>query len=436
MMERNYRFPKLILSVAFLLIISGCTKDEKYKYLDAYTGNWQFRISRSSEFMCGSSYSMDHTETLYFQGSISKLDDNRGLMISYAPNRSVLVSVNNDNIIKETNSIGGFRENAVSFRVRSSVCGLYYTWDWVSGVKESATANDSKPPSAMTTAASGITIAGAILGGVVNAYSLPVDIEFEYGTTESYTKTVTANPNTVRFDMEVPVSAYISGLEPFTTYHYRLKVVNSNGSFYGTDMTFMTSNISDPVTDIDGNVYKTVRIGQQTWMAENLKTTKYRNGETITLITDNTQLTGLNTGAYCFYDYAPSNGAIYGALYNYTAVIDSRVLCPSGWHVPNSSEWSMLNSYLISDQSLKLNESGTNHWKSPYTGADNSSGFTALPGGLRNSEKFDVLSLGGYWWSATKDDIILLNRSYRDVYIGLQNYYPKATFCSVRCIKD
>jgi uncharacterized protein (TIGR02145 family) len=321
---------------------------------------------------------------------------------------------------------------------------MFTSWDNVYGVKEASKANDSRPPSAITTAASGITIAGAILRGVVNAYSLPVEIEFEYGTTESYSKTVKAYPNSFGCDIEVPVSAYISDLEPLTTYHFRTKAVNSKGIVYGKDMTFETSGHSDPITDIDGNVYKTVRIGEQMWMAENLKTTKYRNGETITIVKDNASLTGLNTGAFCYYDYIPSNGDIYGALYNYTAVIDSRNLCPAGWHVPNSSEWSTLNSYLVSDQSLKLSESGTIHWKSPNAGADNSSGFTALPGGERNSEVFHYLFSQGIWWSYIKDyspvtkdysTVIILGLGYKDVQISVTNQ-PKPNFCSVRCIKD
>ena len=153
------------------------------------------------------------------------------------------------------------------------------------------------------------------------------------------------------------------------------------------------------VTDIDGNVYNTVTIGTQVWMKENLKTTKYRNGETI-----------LNTASFSdqwAYGDNESNIPVYGRLYTWYAATNFRGLCPTGWHVPTDAEWTLLTDYLGGEVVAggKMKEAGTAHWNSPNTGADNSSGWTALPGGYRDFNG-TFLSIGsyGYWWSATEGD--------------------------------
>jgi uncharacterized protein (TIGR02145 family) len=170
-----------------------------------------------------------------------------------------------------------------------------------------------------------------------------------------------------------------------------------------------TNNDPEPggtVTDIDGNVYHTVTIGTQTWMVENLKTTHYRDGEAIPYVTDSAIWNGLSTPAYCFYNNdAVANKATYGALYNwYTA--SSPKLCPVGWHVPTDAEWTTLMTYLGGQivAGGKLKEQGTAHWNSPNTGADNSTGFTAVPGGCRTMGLIQFYEIGtfGYWWSSTE----------------------------------
>ena len=139
------------------------------------------------------------------------------------------------------------------------------------------------------------------------------------------------------------------------------------------------------MTDIDGNTYTTVKIGDQWWMAENLKVTHYRNGEEIPNITDNTEWANLTSGAYCDYDNNPNNVATYGRLYNWYSIEDSRDLAPDGWHVPSRDEWQTMIEYLGGDGIAggKLKESGTEHWLSPNEGATNESGFSALPSGMR-----------------------------------------------------
>jgi uncharacterized protein (TIGR02145 family) len=157
------------------------------------------------------------------------------------------------------------------------------------------------------------------------------------------------------------------------------------------------------VTDTDGNVYHTVTIGTQTWMAENLKVTKYRNGDTIPNVTDTTEWYNLSTGAYCDYENTASNSSVYGKLYNWYALADSRNIAPAGWHVASDAEWTTLTTFLGGEVGGKLKEKGTAHWLSPNEGATNETGFTALPAGCRGSVGyFYYLGSYAYFWSSTE----------------------------------
>jgi uncharacterized protein (TIGR02145 family) len=161
------------------------------------------------------------------------------------------------------------------------------------------------------------------------------------------------------------------------------------------------------VRDIDGNVYKTVKIGSQFWMAANLKTTRYRNGDSIRTTSPATlDITIENAPKYQWaYDGNESNAETYGRLYSWYAVTDSRNVCPTGLHVPTEEEWTTLTSYLGGESVAggKLKESGTTLWKSPNTGATNESGFAARSGGYRygNGMFFDIGRTGN-WWSSTE----------------------------------
>jgi uncharacterized protein (TIGR02145 family) len=167
------------------------------------------------------------------------------------------------------------------------------------------------------------------------------------------------------------------------------------------------------MTDQDSNVYKTVTIGTQTWMAENLRVTKYRNGEPIPNVTDNYAWVVLTTGAYCSYANRANKDEIatYGRLYNCYAIADSRNIAPTGWHVPSIAEWNTLTTYLDGNNGPggKMKETGTTHWNSPSDWeiwdayATNESGFTALPSGFRYflDGTFHNLGFTGFWWSST-----------------------------------
>jgi uncharacterized protein (TIGR02145 family) len=196
------------------------------------------------------------------------------------------------------------------------------------------------------------------------------------------------------------------------------------------------------VTDIDGNVYTTVTIGSQVWMVENLKTTRYSNGDAIPNVIDGTQWSTLTTGAYCNYNNDVSNIGTYGRLYNWYAINDSRNIAPTGWHIPSDAEWTILINYLggLSVAGGKMKEVGISHWGIQNIGAaDNSSGFTCLPGGYRlGAGSFNHLGYYGVLWSSTDgipdgawnmvlaSNLITVNR----------NYDLKQAGFSVRCIKN
>lgn len=220
------------------------------------------------------------------------------------------------------------------------------------------------------------------------------------------------------------------------------------------------------LTDIDGNVYTTVKIGNQIWMAENLKVTRYRNGDPIPNVTGKIEWKNLRIGAYCNYDNNSNTAVTYGRLYNWYAINDSRNIAPAGWHVPSDEEWKILEKHLGmrssevdsvsergTDEGGKLKEHGTTHWKSPNIVATNhwdweslnivvvapkSSGFTALPGGFRHANgAFFLIGKVGYWWSSTESGSYAwwrtLDYFYSSVNRGASNLMNGV---SVRLVRD
>lgn len=188
--------------------------------------------------------------------------------------------------------------------------------------------------------------------------------------------------------------------------------------------------------------YNTIEIGTQCWMKENLNTTKYRNGVDIPNVTDNSAWTTLTTGAYCNYNNDENYAIIYGRLYNWNAVADSRNLCPAGWHVPTDVEWTTLTTYL-GGQSVaggKLKEIGTTHWQNPNAGATNETGFTALPGGSRNGLDGSFNNVGYYCWFWSSSIYDTHNEWIRfltnEVSMVYREFYGYTNGFSVRCAKD
>lgn len=232
----------------------------------------------------------------------------------------------------------------------------------------------------------------------------------------------------------------LTGLIANTTYFIRAYATNKFGITYGNQISFSTL-VANRIVDIDGNVYDTIAIGTQIWMKENLKVTHYRTGDLIPLVTDNNTWWNLTTGAYCNYNNDTGNANIYGRLYNNYAVTDNRNICPVGWHIPTDNDWSTLELYLGGNSLAGGKMKGTSFWSSPNTGADNSSGFNALPGGFRDGNGFGVFSAfsySGYYWSSTINNTTTAwfrSMFYKDSNLKRDNN-RKALGFSVRCIKD
>ncbi len=208
------------------------------------------------------------------------------------------------------------------------------------------------------------------------------------------------------------------------------------------------------VTDIDGNVYNTVKIGKQVWLKENLKVTRYNNGDPIQLVKNAKAWTKLTTPAYCNYDNTDSIAREYGRLYNYFTVTDNRKICPAGTHVPNDAEWETLCSFLggMKVAGGKMKEPGTKHWRSPNvitidtTNGDFSevsleeSGFSALPAGRQYHDCYTFLGEYTQMWSVTQcesDDDLVWCRYLTFSLPHLSRFtYKKHYGLSVRCLKD
>jgi uncharacterized protein (TIGR02145 family) len=205
-------------------------------------------------------------------------------------------------------------------------------------------------------------------------------------------------------------------------------------------IVFSCEKKEDKITDVDDNVYTSVTIGSQVWMAENLKTTKYNDGNEI--LGTGEAWAGTDTGAYCWYDNdVLTYKNVYGALYNWYAVNTGK-LCPKGWHVPSDAEWTTLTTFLGGDLVAggKLKEKGTVHWNSPNSGATNETGFTALPGGQFRAGQFNNIGHDGIWWSATTSDDSEILAWWRLMSAGttavIREDYSKRGGYSVRCLKD
>ncbi|NVO19868.1 MAG: fibrobacter succinogenes major paralogous domain-containing protein [Bacteroidetes bacterium] len=211
------------------------------------------------------------------------------------------------------------------------------------------------------------------------------------------------------------------------------------------------SNPSNAIVDNDGNVYHSVTLGTQVWMLENLKTTTYLNGDSIPNVKGNVQWFSLTSGAQCCYQNDTANASKYGRLYNFYAVTDSRKIAPKGWHVATDAEWTTLKNYL----SANLGTSGsfakaiaaTTDWASSTIvlsigndlSRNNSSGFTAVPGGFRwDYGAFGNLGSITYWWTGTESGST--SAYFRLLYSDSVDEHKasdlKGLGLSVRCVKD
>jgi len=316
-------------------------------------------------------------------------------------------------------------------------------------------------PTSVTLSASNYQFTTATINGTVNPNYLSSEVSFEWGNSTSYGNIAVPAQSPVTGTSTVDVNASLTGLTQGTTYHFRVKAVNELGTTFGEDKTFTTLA---PLTDIDGNTYNVVTIGNQVWMAENLRTTKYSNGESI-----GTTTLGIGTENQPKYQWAflndESTVPAYGRLYTFFAATDSRNVCPSGWHVPAVEEFTALGGYLInhgygfggSGDDIAKYMASTSGWElSPDMinydipsvpgnvendqASNNSSGFNGIPVGDHSSSGgFTTRRYFAFWWSST----IYPNGSsaYNGFLLSGSNRFAtgstsKKDGISIRCLKN
>lgn len=260
----------------------------------------------------------------------------------------------------------------------------------------------------------------------------------------------------------------LADLTPNTTYFLRTYAISNTNPHYGNEFSFVAEQLSGPgISDIDDNLYHTVTIGNQTWMAENLKTTRYRNGDPIPNVTEANAWMNQTSGAWCNYDNSDVSklfdfSTFHGKLYNWFAVNDARNIAPAGWHLPNEAEWTTLINYLKNNVSERVSKSMAAKSDWGYSGSgimdlatNNSSGFTALPAGYRvyhflNPDGITIGNNGSFmsiwnqanWWTSSESNGI---GSFVRLSLSPELYYPtpdiikskyKMDGYSVRCVKD
>ncbi len=272
--------------------------------------------------------------------------------------------------------------------------------------------NPGNLASITTTAATSITEITAVSGGNISndGGSLITQRGVCYSTSPSPT---TANTTIISGSGTGTFTSNLTGLTANTTYYVRAYATNSAGTAYGNEVSFTTTTggggiVTNPGAGVtfNGYSYSSIVLGNgQEWMAENLRTTSYANGDPIPNVTIGAQWGNLTTGAWVHYNNDSLYENPYGKLYNWYTVNDSRNVCPTGWHVPSDAEWTVLSDYLGGESVAggKMKFTGTQYWLSPNQYATNESGFSGLPGGCRfDAFAFEYIGGAGIWWSSTE----------------------------------
>jgi uncharacterized protein (TIGR02145 family) len=344
----------------------------------------------------------------------------------------------NDNII---DSVKPFI-SATDARFRDTVTKLipnniYYVRAFVKNEKHSSNSavisftTYSTMPVVFTSAILEYTKSSAFVGGKVtnNGMTPLIGRGLYWG--------LSSNPETSGTKIEMgnglgSFSTLLTGLSPNTNYFIKAYATSGYGTSYGLENRFNTGQdtVSPKVTDVDGNDYHIVTIGNQVWMTENLKTTKYNDTTPIPLVTDDHSFGNGHSPQFCWFNYSESYKSNYGGLYNWF-VVKTGKLCPVGWHVPTDAEWTTLTDFLGGENvaGAKLKETGTDHWRGPNIAATDQVGFTGLPGG-------DGV---GSWWSST-DSPGWETAWYRSMKYSEDKFFRGGdayqTGFSIRCIKN
>lgn len=296
-------------------------------------------------------------------------------------------------------------------------------------------------PLITTSAVTDITQTAAICGGdIVDS----VGEHFERGVCwDTLPNPTIANSKTSDYTGLNEFYSTMLFLIPGTDYYVRAYATNSSGTGYGNEVMFHTIDPSPvTITDIDGNVYHVVTIDSQDWLVENLKVTHYRNGDPIPIMNSSDEWATNHEDACCNYKFDDDTaGVIYGRLYNWKAVTDSRNIAPEGFHAATDAEWQILTQYMGGNNTVcgRLKENGSAHWRHPNAGATNATGFSALPGGWADGGGgFQDITDVGFFFSTTEadPDLAWMYTIISQVDYGHRLAGAKISGHSVRCVRD
>lgn len=319
-------------------------------------------------------------------------------------------------------------------------------------------------PIVRTIAVTDITSNSAIGSGILDNDGNANSVTSGFTWSESPNPIINSSDSWTGYNHSIgSYSTNISNLTPNTTYFARAYARNSSGTTYGEQIQFTTSstsggggsNCQSSVTDIDGNVYQVVTIGNQCWMTQNLRTTRFNNGQAIPQVIDNAVWTSTSSAASASYNNNIANDIVHGKLYNWYAVGSTNGLCPQGWHVPSDDEWMQLELALGMpfDMVHAMGPRGnaqqvggkmkaiSSLWSSPNSGATNQSEFYGLPSGLKHhiDGAFDRFGLNALWWTSSTGQLSQ-NAWYRmlshdNAAVTRSEFNKRSGYC-VRCIKD
>jgi len=335
----------------------------------------------------------------------------RGVIWSTSQNPTIALSTKTSN----STGTGAFTSNITSLTANTT----YYVRAYATNSSGTAYGNEVSfktstaisIPSVTTTAASGITQTTANSGGNISDDGGATVTARGVIWSTSQNPTIALSTKTSNGTGTGTFTSNITSITANTTYYVRAYATNSTGTAYGNEVSFKTSAVvttNSGVTDLCGKTYKEIIIGNQTWTSENLSTCKYRNGDPIPHVKDDATWASLTTGAYCYFNNDSTKyAAIYGKIYNWFAVTDSRGLAPTGWHIPSQTELTTMINTLggAATAGGKMKTTGTIYC-STNTSATNTSGFSGLPAGDRRGFNgvFNNIGVFGGFWSTTQFD--------------------------------
>lgn len=327
----------------------------------------------------------------------------------------------------QRNTISSPATGLIIFNTTSNVLNIYFSGAWYQ-------LSSSVVPGSITTLVTASPTNNGSLSSGTAASGVSSVVSYTGGNGESHAGQIVTSTDVTGLTATLSASTFAVG-DGALTYNITGTPASDGTASFALNIGGQTGTLTRNVVASTPSIV----IGAQQWMQKNLDVTTYRNGDPIPEVTDPSAWAGLTTGAWCWYNNDAANGTIYGKMYNWYAVADSRGLCPSGWHVPTDVEWTAMETTLGGSSVAGGKIRTTSSEWIQITGANNSSGFSGLPGGLRNSSgDFFNVRYNTYWWSATVGSSETAFSRYLERYDGVSYRFnfSKINGFSVRCLKD